>query len=71
MARAVYGRQFKSASRSIGKFASGDLCAELENACRGAIREEMSRGVMPFAAALREDDAQIAALLARPIRSLP
>ena len=57
--------KLKSSSRSIGALALGDLCAELENACRGGTHEEVSRGIVQFEAAVREVDAQIAALLAR------
>ena len=60
--------QLKSSSRSIGALALGDLCAELENACRSATREEVARCVVKFEAELREVDAQIAALLASPGR---
>jgi HPt (histidine-containing phosphotransfer) domain-containing protein len=59
--------KLKSSSRSIGALALGDLCAELENACRGALPEDIERGVMQFEAALQEVDAQIAALLDRPL----
>jgi HPt (histidine-containing phosphotransfer) domain-containing protein len=60
--------KLKSSSRSIGALALGDLCAELENACRSGTREEVQRGVVKFEAELREVDAQIAALLTSPSR---
>jgi CheY-like chemotaxis protein/HPt (histidine-containing phosphotransfer) domain-containing protein len=60
--------KLKSSSRSIGALALGDLCAELENACRSGTREEVQRGVVKFEAELREVDAQIAALLTPPSR---
>ena len=58
--------KLKSSSRSIGALALGDLCAELENACRSGTREEVSRGIVQFEAALRHVDARIVSLLARP-----
>jgi HPt (histidine-containing phosphotransfer) domain-containing protein len=60
--------KLKSSSRSIGALALGDLCAELENACRSGTREEVSRGVVQFEAELREVDTQIGVLLALPSR---
>ena len=56
--------KLKSSSRSIGALTLGDLCAELENACRTGTREEVSRGIVQFEAALRDVDAQIASVLA-------
>ena len=57
--------KLKSSSRSIGALVLGDLCAELENACRTGTREEVSEGIVQFEAALRDVDAQIVSLLAR------
>ena len=60
--------KLKSSSRSVGALVLGDLCAELENACRSGTHDEVSRGIVRFEAALREVDAQIVAYLARPNR---
>ena len=60
--------KLKSSSRAIGALALGDLCAELENACRTGSRDEVSRGTAAFQAALREVNAQITTLLAGPGR---
>jgi HPt (histidine-containing phosphotransfer) domain-containing protein len=56
--------QLKASSRSIGALALGDSCAELENACRSGVDDDVSRGVVQFEAAMREVDAEIAVLLA-------
>jgi signal transduction histidine kinase/CheY-like chemotaxis protein/HPt (histidine-containing phosphotransfer) domain-containing protein len=58
--------KLKSASRSIGALALGDLCAELENACRTGAREAVAQGIELFELELREVSAQIGRLLARP-----
>jgi HPt (histidine-containing phosphotransfer) domain-containing protein len=57
--------KLKSSSRSVGALALGDLCAELENACRSGTRDEVSQAIVQFEAGVREVHAQIAALLAR------
>ncbi len=51
--------KLKSSSRSVGALVMGDLCAELENACRSGARESIAQGVVKFEAALRAVDAQI------------
>ena len=55
--------KLKSSSRSVGALALGDLCAELENACRSGIREGVAQGMAQFEAALRAVDAQLARLI--------
>ncbi len=61
----VLAHRLKSASRSVGAAALGDICAELENACRSGVREAIAQGIERFAAALRAADAHIVELLAR------
>jgi HPt (histidine-containing phosphotransfer) domain-containing protein len=61
--------KLKSSSRSIGALALGDLCAELENACRTGARGAVGQGIEQFEAELREVSAQIDLLLARPAPS--
>jgi signal transduction histidine kinase/CheY-like chemotaxis protein/HPt (histidine-containing phosphotransfer) domain-containing protein len=55
--------KLKAASRSIGALALGDLCAELENACRSGTREAVSQGVAQIEGAMRSVDAEIDHLL--------
>ena len=57
--------KLKSSSRSVGAVALGDLCTELENACRSGAREGISQAVMRFEVGLLAVDAQIGQLLAR------
>jgi CheY-like chemotaxis protein/HPt (histidine-containing phosphotransfer) domain-containing protein len=57
--------RLRSSSRSVGALALGDLCAELENACRIGTRQGILRGMALFEAGLLEVDAQIGDLLAR------
>jgi HPt (histidine-containing phosphotransfer) domain-containing protein len=57
--------KLKSSSRSIGALALGDLCAELENACRSGQRENVSQGMVEFEAALLAVLAQIDRHIAR------
>ena len=57
--------KLKSSSRSVGAVALGDLCTELENACRSGAREGISQAVMRFEVGLLAVDAQIEQLLAR------
>jgi signal transduction histidine kinase/CheY-like chemotaxis protein/HPt (histidine-containing phosphotransfer) domain-containing protein len=57
--------KLKSSSRSVGALALGDLCAELENACRSGKRENVSQGMVEFEAALRAVHARIDRHLAR------
>ena len=56
--------KLKSASRSIGALAFGDLCAALENACRSGAREGAAEHVLRFEADLVAVEAQIGAHLA-------
>jgi PAS domain S-box-containing protein len=57
--------QLKSSSRAVGALALGDLCTELENACRTGSLEGVSRGIAQFDAALLAADTQLGELLAR------
>jgi HPt (histidine-containing phosphotransfer) domain-containing protein len=57
--------KLKSSSRSVGALALGDLCAELENACRSGKRENVAQGMVEFEAALRAVHVQIDRHLAR------
>jgi CheY-like chemotaxis protein/HPt (histidine-containing phosphotransfer) domain-containing protein len=52
--------RLKSSSRAVGAATLGDLCAELENACRTGAREAVTQGLDAFDAALRAIDAQLA-----------
>jgi signal transduction histidine kinase/CheY-like chemotaxis protein/HPt (histidine-containing phosphotransfer) domain-containing protein len=56
--------RLKSSSRSIGALVLGDLCAEMENACRTGASESMAHGMSQFEAAFSAVDAQIAQGLA-------
>ena len=51
--------KLKSSSRSVGALALGDLCAELENACRSGKRDNVVQGMVEFEAALRAVQARI------------
>jgi HPt (histidine-containing phosphotransfer) domain-containing protein len=55
--------KLKSTSRSVGALALGDLCAELENACRTDSREGIEHGVTEFEAAMLAVDTEIGELL--------
>jgi PAS domain S-box-containing protein len=57
--------KLKSISRSVGAMALGDLCAELENACRTRPREALSQGLVQFDAAMQAVDEAIAGFLAQ------
>jgi CheY-like chemotaxis protein/HPt (histidine-containing phosphotransfer) domain-containing protein len=58
--------QLKSVARTVGALALGDLCAELENACRTGGEEGVSQGVRAVEAAVRAADEHIGRLLALP-----
>jgi PAS domain S-box-containing protein len=60
----IIAHKLKSSSRSVGAIALGDVCAELENACRGGTRESISQGMVQFDAALLAVDAALDELLA-------
>jgi len=45
---AAAAHKLKSSSRSIGALALGDLCAELENACRAGMREDLGSCLRAF-----------------------
>ena len=57
--------KLKSGSRSVGALPLGDLCAEVENACRTGSGEGISEGVTQIEAALRVIDEKINELLER------
>ena len=56
--------KLKSSSRSVGAVALGDLCAELENACRAGTQASILHCMAQFEAALHAVDVQIGQLLA-------
>ncbi|MEO8524822.1 MAG: ATP-binding protein [Caldimonas sp.] len=56
--------QLKSSSRSVGAMALGDVCAELENACRTGRRDGIAHSMAEFDAALALADMGIGDLLA-------
>jgi CheY-like chemotaxis protein/HPt (histidine-containing phosphotransfer) domain-containing protein len=62
---AAIAHKLRSSSRSVGALALGDLCAELENACRIGTRQGMLQGMTQFEAALLAVDEQIGHLLTR------
>ena len=55
--------KLKSSSRSVGALALGDLCAELENACRTRALDGISQGMARFDAELLTVDDQLGYLL--------
>ena len=55
--------KLKSSSRSVGAMALGDLCAELENACRTSSRDVIRQGMVQLEAALLGVDVHIDHLL--------
>lgn len=54
----------KGSSRSIGALALGDVCAELENACRADAWEGVSQSTLKFEAELVDVNACVDQLLA-------
>jgi CheY-like chemotaxis protein/HPt (histidine-containing phosphotransfer) domain-containing protein len=64
---ASIAHKLKSSSRSVGALGFGDLCAELENACRSGTRGEVSQCLRTLRSAHTAVDAEIGRLLARPI----
>ena len=56
---AAIAHRLKSASRAVGAATLGDLCAELENACRSGMRESISHDMEKFEAELLAVDAQV------------
>jgi PAS domain S-box-containing protein len=46
-------------SRSVGALALGDVCAELENACRAGARGGITEGIANFETALRDVEAHV------------
>ncbi|HEX6735258.1 MAG TPA: response regulator, partial [Azonexus sp.] len=63
---AAVAHRLKSSSRSIGALALGDICAELENACRAGDAVAITEGTGKLAAALDEVDASVVDLLNTP-----
>ena len=57
--------KLKSVSRSVGALTLGDLCAELENACRTGTREGLAQGLAQFEGAMWAVDEAIAEYLGR------
>jgi PAS domain S-box-containing protein len=56
--------RLRASSRAIGAMALGDLCAELQNACRTGKREGVALSLLQFDAALAAADQRVAELLA-------
>jgi CheY-like chemotaxis protein/HPt (histidine-containing phosphotransfer) domain-containing protein len=56
--------KLKASSRSVGALALGDLCAELENACRAGGKAELAERRVRFEASMHEVEACIAGVLA-------
>ena len=56
--------KLKSSSRAVGALALGDLCAELENACRAGDPQAFGLGLAAFEVALAEVESDIGKLLA-------
>ena len=61
---AAIAHKLKSSSRSVGALGVGDLCAELENACRSSAHDGISQGMVQFEGAMLAVDARIDELLA-------
>ncbi len=59
--------QLKSSSRAVEALSLGDLCAELENACRTRAGEAVSRGMARFEIEHRVVDDGLGRLLARAV----
>ncbi|HSI61052.1 MAG TPA: ATP-binding protein [Ideonella sp.] len=51
--------KLKSSSRSVGAVVLGDLCAELENACRTGARDSIAQGMAQFEAELSAVEAYV------------
>jgi two-component system, sensor histidine kinase and response regulator len=51
--------ELKSSSRSVGALNLGDLCAELENACRTLVRQSIACSMSDFDAELQVFDAHL------------
>ena len=51
--------KLKSSSRAVGAVTLGDLCAELENACRTGSLEQISASLAPVEDALLAVEAQL------------
>ncbi|MEO8524669.1 MAG: Hpt domain-containing protein [Caldimonas sp.] len=58
--------KLKASSRSVGALALGDLCAELENACRAGGKAELAERCVRFEASMREVQSCIVDVLAEP-----
>ena len=55
---AAIAHKLKSASRSVGAVALGDVCAELENACRTGTRDVVAQTMVRFEKALNAVEAE-------------
>jgi signal transduction histidine kinase/CheY-like chemotaxis protein/HPt (histidine-containing phosphotransfer) domain-containing protein len=62
---AAIAHKLKSSSRSVGALALGDRCAELENASRAGVRDDILHVLLQFDEALAAADAAIAHILER------
>ncbi|MBL8302990.1 MAG: response regulator [Ideonella sp.] len=58
--------RLRASSRSVGALVLGDLCAELQNACRTGKREGVNLSLVQFDAAMAAVDQRIGELLAPP-----
>ena len=61
---AAVAHKLKSSSRSVGALALGELCAELENAGRAALRDSVQRLMQDFEAERERVDACLPAAMA-------
>ncbi|MES2887507.1 MAG: PAS domain S-box protein [Pseudomonadota bacterium] len=55
--------QLKAASRSVGAVALGDVCVELENACRTGVRDQVVQSKAQFEATVQATDEKISDFL--------
>jgi CheY-like chemotaxis protein/HPt (histidine-containing phosphotransfer) domain-containing protein len=63
---AATAHRLKSSARSVGALPLGDLCADLENACRTGTRSGIAQAREKFETGLRAVEAQIERMLANP-----
>lgn len=59
----LIAHQLKAASRSVGAVALGDVCAELENACRTGLRYNVAQSKAHFEASVQATDEKISEFL--------
>ncbi|HLO64973.1 MAG TPA: response regulator, partial [Azonexus sp.] len=67
---AAVAHKLKSSSRAVGALALGDICAELENACRSGEPTVVAEGCQKFTDALADVEVCIAGLLNAPAEGL-